>query len=91
MFLTNTVSTDFTCFRIVLDEFSSVICLLLCLYLVLWITVKICVCLYKAAFDMGATLSIVARGLLKQAKIQKAKTVAIRVGDGGTIHSLGGG
>ena len=31
MFLTNTLSTDFTCFRIVLDEFSSVICLLLCL------------------------------------------------------------
>ena len=31
MFLTNTLSTDFTCFRIVLDELSSVICLLLCL------------------------------------------------------------
>ena len=30
MFLTNTLSTDFTCFRIVLDEFSSVNCLLLC-------------------------------------------------------------
>ena len=31
MFLTNALSTDFTCFRIVLDEFSFVICLLLCL------------------------------------------------------------
>ena len=40
--------------------------------------------------DTGATLSIVARRLLKQAKIRKAKTVAIRVRDGGTIHSLGG-
>ena len=29
--------------------------------------------------------------LLKQAKIQKTKTVAIRVGDGPTIHSLGWG
>ena len=32
-----------------------------------------------------------ARRLLKQAKIRKTKTVAIRVGDGQTIHSLGGG
>ena len=38
----------------------------------------------------GATLSILARRLLKQAKIRKTKTVAIRVGDGRTIHSLGG-
>ena len=45
---------------------------------------------YKAVFDTGATLSIVARRLLKQAKIRKTKTVAIRVGDGQTIHSLGG-
>ena len=30
------------------------------------------------------------RRLLKQAKIRKTKTVAIRVGDGRTIHSLGG-
>ena len=37
---------------------------------------------------IGATLSIVARRLLKTFK--KPKTVAIRVGDGGTIHSLGG-
>ena len=38
--------------------------------------------------ETGATLSIVARRLLKTFK--KTKTVAIRVGDGGTIHSLGG-
>ena len=38
--------------------------------------------------DTGATLSIVARRLLKTLK--KSKTVAIRVGDGRTIHSLGG-
>ena len=31
-----------------------------------------------------------ARRVLTQAKIQKTKTVAIRVGDGPTIHSLGG-
>ena len=36
----------------------------------------------------GATLSIVARRLLKTFK--KTKTVAIRVGDGCTIHSWGG-
>ena len=40
--------------------------------------------------DTGATLSIVARRLLKEATIRKAKTVAIRVGDGLTMHSLGG-
>ena len=45
---------------------------------------------YKAVLDTGTTLSIVARRLLKLAKIQKIKTVAIRVGDGPTIHSLGG-
>ena len=45
---------------------------------------------YKAVLDTGATLSIVARRLLKQAKIRKTKTVAIRVGDCRTIHSLGG-
>ena len=45
---------------------------------------------HKAVLDTGATLSIVARRLLKQAKIRKTKTVAIRVGDGRTIHSLGG-
>ena len=46
---------------------------------------------YKAVLDGGATLPIVARRLLKQAKIWKTKTVAIRVGDGRTIHSLGRG
>ena len=35
-------------------------------------------------------LSIVARRLLKQARIRKIKTVAISVGDGRTIHSLVG-
>ena len=45
---------------------------------------------YKAVLDTDATLSIMARRLLKQAKIRKTKTVAIRVGDGRTIHSLGG-
>ena len=38
--------------------------------------------------DTGATLSIVARRLLKTFK--KTQTVAIRVGNGRTIHSLGG-
>ena len=38
--------------------------------------------------DNGATLSIVARRLLRTFK--KTKTVAIRVGDGRTIHSFGG-
>ena len=42
----------------------------------------------RAVLDTGATLSIVARHLLKTFK--KTKTVAIRVGDGRTIHSLGG-
>ena len=40
--------------------------------------------------DRGATRSIVARRLLNQAKIRKFKTVAIRIGDARTIHSLGG-
>ena len=43
---------------------------------------------FRAVLDIGATLSIVARRLLKTFK--KTKTVAIRVGDGRTIHSLGG-
>ena len=42
---------------------------------------------FQAVLDTGATLSIVARRLLKTFK--KTKTVAIRVGDGCTIHSLG--
>ena len=45
---------------------------------------------YKAVLDKGATLSIVALRLLKQAKIRKIKAMAIRVGDGRTIHSLVG-
>ena len=51
---------------------------------------KICGQVYKAVFNTGATRSIVARRLRKQAKIRKTKTVAIRVGDGRTIYSLGG-
>ena len=38
--------------------------------------------------NSGATLSIVARRLLKQAKIQKTRPAAIKAGDGRTIHSL---
>ena len=45
---------------------------------------------YKAVLDTGATLLILARRTLKKAKIRKTKTLAIRVGDGRTIHSLGG-
>ena len=43
---------------------------------------------FRAVLDTGATLSIVARRLLKT--FRKTKTVAIGVGDGRTIHSLGG-
>ena len=43
---------------------------------------------FRAVLDTGATLSIVARRLLRT--FRKTKTVAIRVGDGRTIHSLGG-
>ena len=43
---------------------------------------------FRAVLDTGATFSIVARRLLKTFK--KTKTVAIRVGDGRTIHSFGG-
>ena len=43
---------------------------------------------FRAVLNTDATLSIVARRLLKTFK--KTKTVAIRVGDGRTIHSLGG-
>ena len=42
----------------------------------------------RAVLDTGATLSIVARRLLRTFK--KTKTVAIRVGDGRTFHCLGG-
>ena len=54
----------------------------------IWIHVKIGDQVFRAVLDIGATLSIVARRLLKTFK--KTKTVAIRVGDGRTIHSLGG-
>ena len=43
---------------------------------------------FRAVLDTGATISIVARRLLKT--FRKTKTVAIRVGEGRTIHSLGG-
>ena len=43
---------------------------------------------FRAVLDTGATLSILARRLLKTFK--KPKTVAIRVGERCTIHSLGG-
>ena len=56
--------------------------------MVFWILVKIGIQVFRAVLDTGATLSIVARRLLKTFK--KTKTVAIRVGDGRTIHSLGG-
>ena len=42
---------------------------------------------FCGVLDTGATLPIVARRLLKTFK--KTKTVAIRVGDGRTMHSLG--
>ena len=42
---------------------------------------------FRAVLDTGGTHSIVARRLLKTFK--KTKTVAIRVGDGLAIHSLG--
>ena len=44
----------------------------------------------KVVLDTGTTLSIVARRLLKQARIRQTKPVAMRVGDGRTIHCLGG-
>ena len=43
---------------------------------------------FRAVLETGATLCIVAQRLLRTFK--KTKTVAIRVGDGRTIHSLGG-
>ena len=56
--------------------------------LVFWILVKIGDPVFLAVLDTGATLSIVARRLLKPFK--KTKTVAIRERDGCTIHLLGG-
>ena len=56
--------------------------------LVLWILLKDGDQVFRPLLDTGATLTIVAGHLLKTFK--KTKTVAIRVGDGRTIHSLGG-
>ena len=56
--------------------------------MVLWILAKIGDQVFRAVLDTVATVSIVARRLLKTFK--KTKTVAIRVGDGRTIHSFGG-
>ena len=54
----------------------------------LWIFPEIREQVFPAVLDTGATPSIVARRLLKTFK--KTKTLAIRVADGCTIHSLGG-
>ena len=56
--------------------------------MVFWILVRIRDQVFRALLDTGATLSIVARRLLKT--FRKTETVAIRVGEGRTIHSLGG-
>ena len=56
--------------------------------MVFWILVKIRVQVFPAVLDTGATLSIVARPLLKT--FETTKTVAIGVGDGRTIHFLRG-
>ena len=45
-----------------------------------WITVKIGDQVYKAVLKTGAPISIVARRLLKQARIRKTKIVDIRSG-----------
>ena len=54
----------------------------------MWILLKFGDQVFQAVLDTCATLSIESRRLLKTFK--KAKTVAIRVGDGRTILSLGG-
>ena len=56
--------------------------------LVFWIVVKIGDQVFRTVLDTGGTLSIVAWRLLRTFK--KTKNVAIRVGDGRTIHSFGG-
>ena len=56
--------------------------------MVFWILVKIGDQRFRAVLDTGATLSIVAWRLLKT--FNKNETVAIRVGYGRTIRSLGG-
>ena len=58
--------------------------------MVFWIIIKIGYQVYKAVLDTGTTLSMAACRLLKQAKIRKTKTAAIRVGNGRTFHSLSG-
>ena len=55
--------------------------------MVFLILVKIGDQVFRAVLDTGATLSIVARRLLKT--FQKTKNMAIRVGDGRTIYLLG--
>ena len=50
--------------------------------MVFWILVKTGDQVFRAVLDTGATLSIVARRLLKTFRI--TKTVTIRVGDGRT-------
>ena len=55
--------------------------------MVFWILEKIRDQVFRAVLDTGAPLSIVARRLLKTFK--KTKTVAIRVKDGRTMHSMG--
>ena len=52
-------------------------------------SLKLGIKFFGAVLDTAGTLSIVARRLLKT--FRKTKTVAIKVGDGCTIHSLGGG
>ena len=52
-----------------------------------WILLKIRDQVLRAVLDTGATLSIESRHLLKT--FRKTITVAIRVRDGRTIHSLG--
>ena len=56
--------------------------------MVFWILLKMGDQVLRTVLDTCATLSIVAWRLLRTFK--KTKTVAIRVGDGRTIHSLGG-
>ena len=57
--------------------------------MVFWILLKIGDQVFRALLDTSATLCIVARRLLETFK--KTETVAIRVGDARTIHSLGPG
>ena len=56
--------------------------------MVFWILLQIGDHILRAVLDTSATLSIAAWRLLKT--FNKTKTVAISVGDGRTIHSLGG-